>query len=314
MRKDREKTGEEILLDAIGNLPEDMIAKAAEYSVFQKEAEEQGKRKEEGDIVFGEEEPEGRKAGHKHRKIVCRGLAAAACLALVMIAGNKGGELFRQYTDRHSIVSEKKEVGHQNAPRVSGGSLENSSKEKEQELKIWAEAVEDGKDKSKTKKESINNSSSQTSEESTDDNTAKEGKKELKEGVTKILQIEEVDSKEGEKVPVIKLTFGDEGGKLTYSLYSQVSKIISVTEGGVTKYVNLQDADCKSGGIVEFDTRRFAEVSWAAIPVPEWETKGIEIQNIINISIRQESGREQEIGKFVIGVKGEKYYGVFKKS
>lgn len=314
MRKDSGKTREEMLLDAIGNLPEDMIAKAAEYSVSQK-AEEQGERKEGRDSAFGEGELQEKKAGHKYWRMVCTGLAAAACLALVMIGGNKGGELFRQYTERSSIVSEKKEVEHQNAGKASKNSLENQSKEKMPEVKIWAGTAESEKEsKSKTKKDGINNSSSEAVQERTDDDTAKGGKKELKEGVTRLLQVEEVDDGNGEKIPVIRLTFGNEGDKYTYSLYAQVSKIVSVTEDGVTKYVNLPDAACKSGGIAEFDTRRFAEVSWASNPVPEWETKRIEMFDIINISVQLENGREQEIGKFVIGVKGKKYYGVFKKS
>lgn len=314
MRKDNGKTREEVLLDAIGNLPEDMIAKAAEYSVFQKETEEQGERKEEGDIAFGEGELPEKKTVHKYRKIICRGLAAAACLALVMIGGNKGGEIFRQYLDRKSIISEQKEVVHQNAPKVSVDSLDDKNKEKIPKVKVWADTAETGKDKSKTKKESIHNSSSEAVQENINDNTSKNGKKELGEGVTRILQVEEVDGGNGEKVPVVKLTFGNEGESLTYSLHSQVSKIVSVTEDGVTKYVNLSSADCKSGGYAEVDTRRFAEVSWSENPVPEWENKKIEILDIVNISVKPESGKEQKAGKVVIGVKGKKYYGIFKKS
>lgn len=313
MRKDREKAREKVLLDAIGNLPEDMIAKAAEYSAFQKDTEEQGERKEVGDIAFGEEGWQEKKAGKKYRGMVCRVLAAAACLALVMIAGNKGGELFRQYTDKQNIVSEQKKVEHQNAPSIPESPLKSDGKEKEQEVKVWAEAAGGTKDKLKTGKKEINHSNNQTEEESIDKDFMKEHRKELRDGVTRILKTEKVNVGEGEKIPVINLTFGNENEKATYLLHSQIGKIISVTENGVTRYVNLSDADCKAGGSAAFDTRKFAEASWAVNPVPEWESKNIEILDIINVSIQEKSGKVREAGKIVIGVKGKKYYGILKR-
>lgn len=293
MRKDSGETRERALLDAIGNLPEDMIAKAAEYSIFQKETGQQEKR-----------------AWHKYRRMICKGLAAAACLVLVMAGANKGGELFRQYADRHSIVSEEKEIAHHNAPIVSGDALGNNSKEKEHEVKIWTDAAKAGKGRKKTGKKDSSINSSHAVEESADSSF---GRVEMQEGATRRLRVEKADGRDGEKILATRFTFGDKKEESTYLLHSQMCKIVSVTEGGVARYVNLPDADCKAGGTAELDVRRFAVASWAENPVPEWENKKIAILDIINISVQPENGKEQEIGKLVIGVKGKKYYGIFKK-
>jgi len=294
MRKDSGETRERVLLDAIGNLPEDMIAKAAEYSIFQKETEQQEKR-----------------AGRKYRRMICKGLAAAACLVLVMAGANKGGELFRQYADRRSIVSEKREIAHQNAPKVSGDALGNNSREKEPEVKIRTDAAESDKGRKKSGEKDSSTNSSHAVEESADSSF---GRVEMQEGVTRLLRVEKADGRDGEKIPVARFTFGDEKEELTYMLHSQVCKIVSVTEGDVARYINLPDADCKAGGTAELDIRRFAVTCWAENPVPEWENKKIEILDIIDISVQPENGKEQKIGKLVIGAEGKKYYGIFKKS
>lgn len=303
---------EEKLFHAIGNLPEDMIAQAAEY-----------KRTKKGIMDFP----------------IWKGLAVAACVVLVLWGGTKISSVVQRQTiyrvgEHTEKMTADPSDGSISQKEIYSGAREGLSEEEtkdkkmtgsaldgamsgRKEISVWAmgavisgEMTEDS-----TKSSAQNESSSQKRNKDSAKNNINSARILLEEGKTIALQTKE---ERGNDAPVITFCFGQAGEDVTYSLHSQASncRIVTVTHDEQSKYVNSQDAECASGDTVTFDTKQRATAGWEYNIVPDWTDMGIDIIDIINLC-EKEGGEEYKIGKIVIGKQkeeegeGKRYYGVF---
>lgn len=353
MRKDNEQTREEKLLEAIGNLPEDMITKAAEYSPWQENAEEQWDLIEDEELaafdaskrknVFEKEEAVSKKeTGNSKGNLytIYRGIAIAACFALVIFAGSTGGKMLRNYLDKNADMSVKSGSVSGNA----SGNLSDDSKVieaepgylgKENEDSKTAESeivkgnraegnVADGLSNAETSlwanvnwyQEEVQKENIDTKNESAESKIEEQVTETVfKEGKTISLQVLPATDENGEEIPVITFGITGQGYAGGYSLHSQISncKIISVTNQEQKKYIHLPDAEFAAGDVVELDTRQIAWASWRKGVVPEWKKTEITIFDILDISGYKEDGEECSMGRIVIGKHEEQYYGIYQK-
>lgn len=317
MRKDNDKEREEKLLSAIGNLPEDMIVQAAGY----------------------------RRPSHRRVwNLLGKGLVVAACAALVVFGGTKGISYVQNCVDEEKGVQIEKETVIEKAS--SSVQQQESSMGMEKRSGGVDSAEKEGmedKDTDSSKKGAVSApeiqlwtvgaavSDSEKEQGSQSNKTKQSGyidgamsKILLEEGKTVALQTTQTEGSEGEELSVITVHFAETVNDVTYSLRSQLSncKIVTITHNGLTKYVNQANAECVGGDAVELDTRLSSLASWADSIVPEW--KDIVVMDIVDITGKEESGEEFEMGRLVIGrqfdeeqlrkqssQEGERYYGIY---
>ena len=349
MKKDMDKTREEKLLEAIGNLPEDMIAKAAEYSPWQKNEEEQGDSLKEAKREFFDdsleqkiEKEESKKEGWFRGNLyfLYRGLAVAACLAVVIFAGSTGGKMLRNYLGEDVDTS----IESGTVSEYASGNITDSSEEFKTELD--SESSDGNSKVEEPEKESVKGNGGEdaigdgvsdaelcfftnanwyqgTGEENTDiigdfseSESVSSGIEVFEEGRTISLQVLQTKSEVGEDIQVLALGFkgGEKGVK--YSLHSEVGncKIIAITNDEERKYINLSDAEFVDGDVIEIGTKQIACASWVSGIVPEWEKKGIGIFDILDISSYAEEGEGEDLGRIIIGENEGEFYGIYQKA
>lgn len=320
MRKESgDKEREEKLFNAIGDLPEEMIAQAARYK-----------------------RPKSRSVLH----VLERGLAVAVCAALVIL-GVKGGSFIKNHLRDNTSVQVKQQSVTENAGSAVQGEESSEQTESTDENKIKKGNAESEKDEKGNYKKGVEytpeiqvwtagmiasgdgvglaDSSANAKKEGgevEDTDRFKASDTLMEEGKTILLETVQAEESGGEEISVITVRFDETEQDLTYLLHSQASncKIVSVTHEGVTKLLNLPDAECAGGDVVELDTRQYALASWAYDIVPEWEE--IDVIDIVDITGKEESGEEFGLGRIVIGKQsagqpakgeGEQFYGIYQK-
>ncbi|MCI8377400.1 MAG: hypothetical protein HFH72_02640 [Lachnospiraceae bacterium] len=310
MIRENDKEREEKILRAIGDLPEDMVAQAAEYR-----------------------RPKHRLAGFS----VWKGLAMAACAAIVLLGGARAVSVMqkqpdgnikdRAYQPSEGNYSDNTQENYggdkdntengmlQQSGGEDGDVSDSSAAKGTGEIKLWAAAsMESGKldsDGSKDVKKQGNRGSEETEE--------KNGVQVLmEEGETIALKTKKMKSAEGEKISVITFHFGQPEDDVVYSLHSQTSncRIVTVAHNGLQKYVNLPNGECASGDAVAFEARHVALVDWEYNLVPEWQDKeNLCIIDVIDIYEKGEGSEEKNrLGRIVIGKQTdeeERYYGIY---
>ena len=282
----REKEKEEKLFRAIGDLPEDMVADAANYQLPEKKAGNFGKL-----VQIG------------------KGFACAACAAVIIFGLVPW--IYDMFRGGDQAKTEKVAVEEQKSG-VAFGSVATEER-KEGTLYLWTEpgkvAVNMEMDQAGERKEKGSKESGQKKEPSA---------KRMKAGKTVRLYARDVFSEkesEGSK-EVLLLRIGKSGDGIKYTIRSEISNcnVFSVTsaDGEVTEQADVTDVGCIGGDRLELNTFDRSEVCWAENPAPEWDGKDIRIIDIIHITGEKE-GELYEFGRIVIGKKGENYYGVFQK-
>lgn len=282
----REKEKEEKLFRAIGDLPEDMIADAANYQLPEKKARNIGKL-----VQIG------------------KGFACAACAAVIIFGlvpwvydMSHGGKQTK--TEKVAVEDQK-----------SGAAFGNAAIEERKEgtLYLWTEpgkaAADMEMDQAEERKEKGSKESGQKKEPSV---------KRMKAGKTVRLYTRDVSSEKesGGSKEILLLRIGKSGDGIKYTIRSEISNcsVFSVTsaDGEVTEQADATDAGCIGGDRLELNTFDRSEVCWAENPAPEWDGKDIRIIDIIHITGEKE-GELYDFGRIVIGKKGENYYGLFQK-
>lgn len=282
----REKEKEEKLFRAIGDLPEDMIADAANYQLPEKKAGNFGKL-----VQIG------------------KGFACAACAAVIIFGLVPW--IYDMFRGGDQAKTEKVAVEEQKSG-VAFGSVATEER-KEGTLYLWTEpgkvAVNMEMDQAGERKEKGSKESGQKKEPSA---------KRMKAGKTVRLYARDVFSEkesEGSK-EVLLLRIGKLDDGIKYTIRSEISNcnVFSVisADGEVTEQADVTDVGCIGGDRLELNTFDRSEVCWAENPAPEWDGKDIRIIDIIHITGEKE-GELYEFGRIVIGKKGENYYGVFQK-
>lgn len=282
----REKEKEEKLFRAIGDLPEDMVADAANYQLPEKKAGNFGKL-----VQIG------------------KGFACAACAAVIIFGLVPW--IYDMFRGGDQAKTEKVAVEEQKSG-VAFGSVATEER-KEGTLYLWTEpgkvAVNMEMDQAGERKEKGSKESGQKKEPSA---------KRMKAGKTVRLYARDVFSEkesEGSK-EVLLLRIGKSGDGIKYTIRSEISNcnVFSVisADGEVTEQADVTDVGCIGGDRLELNTFDRSEVCWAENPAPEWDGKDIRIIDIIHITGEKE-GELYEFGRIVIGKKGENYYGVFQK-
>lgn len=282
----REKEKEEKLFRAIGDLPEDMIADAANYQLPEKKAGNFGKL-----VQIG------------------KGFACAACAAVIIFGLVPW--IYDMFRGGDQAKTEKVAVEEQKSGAAFGSVA--TEERKEGTLYLWTEpgkvAVNMEMDQAGERKEKGSKESGQKKEPSA---------KRMKAGKTVRLYARDVFSEkesEGSK-EVLLLRIGKSGDGIKYTIRSEISNcnVFSVisADGEVTEQADVTDVGCIGGDRLELNTFDRSEVCWAENPAPEWDGKDIRIIDIIHITGEKE-GELYEFGRIVIGKKGENYYGVFQK-
>lgn len=282
----REKEKEEKLFRAIGDLPEDMVADAANYQLPEKKAGNFGKL-----VQIG------------------KGFACAACAAVIIFGLVPW--IYDMFRGGDQAKTEKVAVEEQKSG-VAFGSVATEER-KEGTLYLWTEpgkvAVNMEMDQAGERKEKGSKESGQKKEPSA---------KRMKAGKTVRLYARDVFSEkesEGSK-EVLLLRIGKLDDGIKYTIRSEISNcnVFSVisADGEVTEQADVTDVGCIGGDRLELNTFDRSEVCWAENPAPEWDGKDIRIIDIIHITGEKE-GELYEFGRIVIGKKGENYYGVFQK-
>lgn len=282
----REKEKEEKLFRAIGDLPEDMIADAANYQLPEKKAGNFGKL-----VQIG------------------KGFACAACAAVIIFGLVPW--IYDMFRGGDQAKTEKVAVEEQKSGAAFGSVA--TEERKEGTLYLWTEpgkvAVNMEMDQAGERKEKGSKESGQKKEPSA---------KRMKAGKTVRLYARDVFSEkesEGSK-EVLLLRIGKSGDGIKYTIRSEISNcnVFSITsaDGEVTEQADVTDVGCIGGDRLELNTFDRSEVCWAENPAPEWDGKDIRIIDIIHITGEKE-GELYEFGRIVIGKKGENYYGVFQK-
>lgn len=296
---------EEKLLKAIGDLPEDMIAEAANYQCPKRGTGRQRKWYQSG-----------------------KGLAFAACISLAVLGAApwfyniyiSGSEQTR--TERELVEEQGSSTATNELPST-GKQGEGEKKEKSQTSDIQKESdsteimLEDkaAKGEGKTKRGiQLWANVEPESSKKTKGREKEYVKKKMKAGKTMQLQVKETEGDEGEDILVVSFMIGETGDDIKYTLHSELSncRIVSVTSEGLTKLSDLQTADCMGGDEIELNTFQRAMASWAVNPVPEWSGAGIDVLDIITITGGKED-EEYKFGRIAIGKKGEEYYGVYQR-
>jgi len=309
MIRENDKEREEKILRAIGDLPEDMVAQAAEYR-----------------------RPKHRLAGFS----VWKGLAMAACAAIVLLGGARAVSVMQKQPDgniKDRAYQPSEGNYSDNTQENYGGDKDNTENGMLQqscgedgdvsdssvakgtgEIKLWAAAsMESGKLDSAGSKD-VKKQGNRGSEETEEKNGVQVL---MEEGETIALKTKKMKSAEGEKISVITFHFGQPEDDVVYSLHSQTSncRIVTVAHNGLQKYVNLPDGECASGDAVAFEARQVASVDWEYNLVPEWEEKeDLSIIDVIDICEKGEGGEENRLGRIVIGKQTdeeERYYGIY---
>lgn len=282
----REKEKEEKLFRAIGDLPEDMVADAANYQLPEKKAGNFGKL-----VQIG------------------KGFACAACAAVIIFGLVPW--IYDMFRGGDQAKTEKVAVEEQKSGAAFGSVA--TEERKEGTLYLWTEpgkvAVNMEMDQAGERKEKGSKESGQKKEPSA---------KRMKAGKTVRLYARDVFSEkesEGSK-EVLLLRIGKSGDGIKYTIRSEISNcnVFSVisADGEVTEQADVTDVGCIGGDRLELNTFDRSEVCWAENPAPEWDGKDIRIIDIIHITGEKE-GELYEFGRIVIGKKGENYYGVFQK-
>lgn len=282
----REKEREEKLFRAIGDLPEDMVADAANYQLPEKKAGNFGKL-----VQIG------------------KGFACAACAAVIIFGLVPW--IYDMFRGGDQAKTEKVAVEEQKSGAAFGSVA--TEERKEGTLYLWTEpgkvAVNMEMDQAGERKEKGSKESGQKKEPSA---------KRMKAGKTVRLYARDVFSEkesEGSK-EVLLLRIGKLDDGIKYTIRSEISNcnVFSITsaDGEVTEQADVTDVGCIGGDRLELNTFDRSEVCWAENPAPEWDGKDIRIIDIIHITGEKE-GELYEFGRIVIGKKGENYYGVFQK-
>jgi len=307
---ERDTEREEKLFHAIGNLPEDMVARAAEY-----------KRPKHRMTVFS----------------VWKGLALTACAALVLLGSTRLVSVLQKQSDRNVNKSNMFQLSadnHTHDSQEEAGDAKDAVKDtlpadgeagekdtvvpegtavgKSAEIKLWASGT-----MAYGKLETNENKSSATQQHGKDANPEETNDAQIamEEGQTIALKTEKIDGKKGEKLSVLTFRFGQKEDNATYSLHSRTSncKIITVSQNGIQKYINLPDAECTSGNTASFGTEWQTIADWTYNFVPEWTDTNI--VDVIDICEKREDGEEYKLGRIVIGRQKEgeetKYYGIY---
>lgn len=280
----RGKEKEEKILWAIGDLPEDMIADAADYQLPERKTKCYGKWIQAG-----------------------KGFVCAACAVLVIF------ELIPWFYGNYSGGGERKTEKVMVEEQKSGAVSDNTGTEerKEGKLYLWSEMG----------KEIVNTEKDQAVDEKKTGKLESQQKKEddareMKEGKTIRLYVKDVPvwNKSGETKKVLPLRIGKSGDGIKYTICSEVldCRVSSVTSKGVTKQVDLGNVECVGGDGIELNTFEDCEPQWAEDIVPEWVEKEIQSIDIINIT-GEKGGEIYDFGRIVIGKKGGNYYGIFQK-
>jgi len=293
----REKEKEEKIFRAIGDLPEDMIADAANYRLPEK------------------------KTGYFEKLVlVGRGFACAACAALIIFGLVPWiYDIYRgdSRTKTESIAIEEQKSGasagtEYGTDKSVDFDTSGTGEKKEGRLYLWSGVAGE-----------ISNVEKYQVEDSAGKKTAMSGEKEksvakeIKEGKTVRLYVMDLSvegiSETSKKVLSFKI--GKEGDGITYTIRSATKNcnIASVTSGGETKQVDEVSVDCIGGDSITLNTFERAEASWVENPAPEWDGRDINILDVISITGEKE-GEIYDFGKIVIGKKGEDYYGLQKKN
>lgn len=280
---------EEKLLEAIGGLPEDMVAQAAEYK-GEDEAMQTAKRERK------EQKP--KKQGFRSWSYLERGLAIAACVALVLLGSVRGIPLIQKYAagDKTTPIQEDiRQSAAQRAPVVH----------------VWGFTEAEGKNTEDNKK------GSETEEELT---------RILIWQKTVRLALQQEIGEDGTELPVLTFEFakledmelpeGVEAAeslpeKEEYFLRSEFCNIAAVVSDGQTRIVNGKQAECRDGDTVKMDMREVSSPSLSYPPVAKWVKRNIDVRDIIHISLKDEDGEGIGRGRIVIGQKGENYYAVY---
>lgn len=282
----REKEKEEKIFRAIGDLPEDMVADAANYQIPEKKNGNFGKL-----IHIG------------------KGFACAACAALIIFGLVPW--IYDMSHSRDQVKMEKVAVQDQKSNAASGGAA--TEERKEGTLYLWTEpgkeAVNVEMDQVEERKERGSKEAGQKKEFSA---------RRMKAGKTVRLYVRDVFSEKEsrESKEVLLLRIGKSGDGIKYTIRSEISNcsVFSVigADGKMAKQGDAADADCIGGDRLELNAFERCEVSWAENPAPEWDGKNIRIIDIIDIT-GEKKGELYDFGRIVIGKKGENYYGLFQK-
>lgn len=320
IENERDWEREEKLFHAIGNLPEDMIAQAAEYKRPQSK-------------LFG--------------LPVWKRFAVAACAALAIFGGAKFISVVQERSGQNVEKSNEMQLAAEESKGASQKEADqNETKESNEdvnrlheddqirdgdadivegshavagtaEIKLWASGtmasgeITADSEKDTAKQNSQKDSSSELKNEGTSDAQIL-----MKEGNTVALQTKDMKGIDGEELAVITFQIGQEEDNVSYTLHSQTSncKIITIAHEGLQKYVNLPNAECASGDVAAFDTRQFASVDWAYDIVPEW-IDTMNVIDIIDICEKGEDDKENKLGRIVIGQQTEgeeqRFYGIY---
>lgn len=283
----REKEKEEKILRAIGDLPEDMIADAANYQLPEKKAGNFGKLVQVG-----------------------KGFACAACAALIIF-----GLVPWVYDMSHGgdqTKTEKVAVQDQKSGAASGSAA--TEERKEGVLYLWTEP---GKEAVNMEMDRVEERKEKGSKESSGQKKEFSAKR-MKAGKTVRLYARDVFSeKESEESrEVLPLRIGKSGDGIKYTIRSEISNcnVFSVisADGNVTEQAGVTDVGCIGGDRLELNAFDRSEVSWVENPAPEWDGKNIRVIDIIHITGEKE-GELYDFGRIVIGKKGENYYGLFQE-
>lgn len=302
MRKSQSRQREERLLEAIGSLPEDMIAKAEQYQPERKNAYD-------------------RNTGWwKQQGAVWRLTAAVICVALVVFGSVRGASWLKGYLGKNGTVANKETV-----VEFATGSKENQGSkqiQKTKQLQLWT-CIEQNVGQKETKKKSDavqqdNRQKSLSSESRPEsDETVKKAtvfiRKEIKANKTIQLQEQKVKGKNGKKIPVVTVQFGRASDKKKFLLRSRagICNMVLVYQKNKTTTIEKKEVICASGSTIALSVKQTAVVCWAEPVVSDWDKKGIEVLDIIDM--KEAGGEAKTWGRVVIGRKGGKYYGLYQK-
>ncbi|MCI8564462.1 MAG: hypothetical protein HFH69_13305 [Lachnospiraceae bacterium] len=289
MSREREK--EEKILQAIGDLPEDMVADAANYWLSEK------------------------KPWYIEKWLLAgKGFACAACAALVIFwvvpwaYRNYGGG---NQMKTEQLLSEKKESGS-----VSNEESEfdcAADENKIGEIYLWSEA---GNTMENTDTEKNVDRKKASGEKSKQEKDSTRKDKKIKEGKTVRLNVKSVPdgNLSGGNISVLPFRVGKKDDGITYTIRPEILKcsVFSVTGSVQDRKGDAKAVDCMGGDRIELNTLEQCEPGWERNPVPEWDGKKIIIVDIVHFTGEKE-GEKYDFGRIVIGKKGGNYYGVYQK-
>ncbi|RKI42640.1 hypothetical protein D7V86_19000 [bacterium D16-51] len=290
MSREREK--EEKIFQAIGDLPEDMVADAVNYRLTERKP-----RYIEKWILAG------------------KGFACAACAALVIFwavpwAYNNYGGGNQTKTEEFSAEKQESESGSISNEKTYDYALDEM---KTEEVYLCSEA--DNMQESMKIGKEVDRKETKSAKDSQEKAVTGEVKK-LTDGKTVRLNVKSVpyeESSEG-NITILPLRIGKKDDGVTYTIHSEALNctVFSVTGSEQERKGEAGDAECMGGDRIELNTFERSEPGWAKSPVPEWDKKKINIIDIIDFTGEKE-GEKYDFGRIVIGKKGGNYYGMYQK-